>query len=384
MMFEYTNAMVIIIGGGVSGMACAHVLAEQSIPYRLISPQLGGRVVTSADGQINYGAYVLANNHRYLASFVRRGRPLRLFRLDFHKLHKEYTFKKALVNHELELLRFMKIIHKFQKHYTQFQQRELEMLQPEALESDPYLFELYRTSAETFIKKEHIVNLVHDYISEVTYMCTFTPLAQLNAFNLLQVAMYVNIPVHEFTLNIELLTGPIKAAIVTNTVSAVDVAQHRIKTIDSKHYRYSKLVIALPLEQTQQFFTIHHDRLPAAAHMFHVRGTAKPAWSNADLELFADDSDTIFISKQSNGTYLFYSKTATPQFKDYFIEYTILTHHHWQPAFQIGGHQLIPMRVAADVYLAGDANIVGLEDAYISGVSAAKAVMRDLRSRPTW
>ncbi|EKD76418.1 MAG: protoporphyrinogen oxidase [uncultured bacterium] len=272
----------------------------------------------------------------------------------------------------------MRLVLKFQKHYAQFQKNELTAFQNEALQNDSYLLNLFQTPAEEFIKTEKIQQIVCDYIAEVTYMCTFTSLANLNAFQLMQIAMYVNIPIHEFTLNLAKLTDPIRKNIILDTVISLDTKQHAIETKLGKKFTYSKLALALPLEEIQQLLPIRHDRIPATAYMFHITGQAKSQWSDADLELFQETESTIFISKQSNGTYLFYSKIATPTFSDYFTEYKILAQKYWNPAFFVGGHKLISMNQTADIYLAGDINIVGLEEAYISGVSAANTIIQEL------
>ena len=47
----------IIIGAGISGLACARQLDKYNEDFLIISNDIGGRILTSEDGTANYGAF---------------------------------------------------------------------------------------------------------------------------------------------------------------------------------------------------------------------------------------------------------------------------------------------------------------------------------------
>ena len=46
----------IIIGGGISGLACGRILADKKEDFLLLTKELGGRMRTSKSHLVDYGA----------------------------------------------------------------------------------------------------------------------------------------------------------------------------------------------------------------------------------------------------------------------------------------------------------------------------------------
>jgi len=71
------------------------------------------------------------------------------------------------------------------------------------------------------------------------------------------------------------------------------------------------------------------------------------------------------------------SRQRFPDFDRYFTNWRILDHRHWNPAFHLLGDDLLGCEQAPNLYLIGDHNIVGLEDAYLTGLYAANQIIRN-------
>ncbi|MFT4532495.1 MAG: hypothetical protein ACI9T8_000518 [Candidatus Saccharimonadales bacterium] len=75
------------------------------------------------------------------------------------------------------------------------------------------------------------------------------------------------------------------------------------------------------------------------------------------------------IAKELDGSFLIYSRVAEPDLEEYFSEYSMIATKQWLPAFNlIVEYLLIDQRIDDSTYLAGDFNIAGMEDAYITGI----------------
>ncbi len=84
---------------------------------------------------------------------------------------------------------------------------------------------------------------------------------------------------------------------------------------------------------------------------------------------------TLAIARQASGAVLLCSQLSHPNFDRYFASWRIVAHRHWHPAFNIVGNDLLECEQGPGIYLVGDHNIVGLEDAYLTGVYAANQII---------
>jgi monoamine oxidase len=77
-LFVMREVETIIVGGGISGLACADTLTRNGYrDFALVSPEVGGRVGTSNNGRVNYGAYYVRRDYHHLLPHVTRKRRLR-------------------------------------------------------------------------------------------------------------------------------------------------------------------------------------------------------------------------------------------------------------------------------------------------------------------
>ena len=61
----------IIVGAGISGLSCARQLQAQNEDFLLISKNIGGRILTSEDGTVNYGAFFVCSDYYNVLKYSR-------------------------------------------------------------------------------------------------------------------------------------------------------------------------------------------------------------------------------------------------------------------------------------------------------------------------
>ena len=62
----------IIVGGGLAGLGCARRLYANKHSFKIITPDIGGRVKVSLDGKVNYGAYYVTKDCKLIKPFMAR------------------------------------------------------------------------------------------------------------------------------------------------------------------------------------------------------------------------------------------------------------------------------------------------------------------------
>lgn len=371
----------IIIGGGIAGLSCARRLTDHHQDFLLITENIGGRICTSQEGNVPYGAYFVGNDYAHVLAYVEKRKKINLFDIAFHKGRKRYALSTIFL-YPLQLMRLKLILKKFMNHYSECKKRCEVMSQKEAIMSDPYLYHLYMQRADHFIQDNGIMEVVDRFVAEVLYGLLFLHPSELYAFEFLRWAQYYLIPTYEFIFLRDKLTRGFKEKICIDSVVSLKKLKYAylIKTKKKKAYLSRNVVVATPPHISQQLLGLKGIKNPADAHMFHIRSSLRTSWKQTEYNVFHDRSKILDIAHQSDGTYLFYCKQAYPELSHYFTEYTILAHKHWNPAFNLNGNVLWDCKYDDGLYLIGDHNICGLEDSFITGLYAANKIIVTLTS----
>jgi hypothetical protein len=369
----------IIIGAGVAGLGCARQLTKHKKDFLVITENIGGRIATSDDGHINYGAYFVLSNYKHILPFVRKGEKLHPFFVEFHDKRNRYYHLAKMCGYPIQTLHLLFMLWRFKSIYEQFKKQCERSSQKFVIESDPKLKKMYFQSTTEFIKEKKITEIANKFLSEGIYMCTFLPLSKVSAFDFMRLCLGLILPAHEFTFLPNEVTKGFKDKIKVDSVTSIN--DHEIQTINGEAYKARHIVVATPASITKKLLGLKKIKAGSNSYVFHVSGELKDKWKGGQFELFNSNSDVIFIRKQSNGSYIFYSKTATPKLENYFVNPCIIFKKHWEPAFNISGDELLDCEQGDNIYLAGDHNVIGLEDSYITGMLAANKILGKIKKR---
>src|SRR3989338_406442 len=370
----------IIIGGGISALGCAHKLIENKYAnFKLISPEIGGRILESKNNQVEYGAYYVMSIYHNTASFINLGHRIKLSSLRFHKsTHSYKLFDKKLYSCIFQLIRLFLILRKFKKHYELFKHKCLFQSQINCLKSDAYLWKLYNSNAKSFIKEKSIEKIVYNYLAEALHGTTFLPIKCLNAFEFLHFSLPLIVPIYLFNFRKKEAINLVKDNWIKDQVISikVDSGRYKVLTKNKAIFFCEKIVMATPPIISKHLLKFKESlREPANAHMFHLSGDLKHNSNKDYTNLFNNKSRMLAIAKQKDGSYLLYTTHKKPNFDNYFSKYKIIKHKYWNPAFNIGGSNIINFNQGRNLFLIGDNNICGIEDSYIYGMYAANKIL---------
>lgn len=368
----------IIVGAGIAGLACARRLHDAGRRFLVISENVGGRIQRSRDGAVNLGAYYVRADYTHVNRYVRLGRRIDRLTIRRHDRNSAYSYWDRRLLHNLpQATRFLRLLVQFRRHYDTLKERTAVIGQSEAIRSDATLLNLYQQSASDFIEEHQIGDLARWYLAPGLHGTTFASLHSVTAFTLLIGALPALVPTYEFTPRFDRLVDGFATAIVTDTVTALlrDRSGYQIETRANGTLTTERVVMATPSDVARQLLGMPAIKQPVDASMFHVVGRLRDSYRGADIHLFPESDPTLAIARQESGTVLFSSRQVDPDLDRYFSNWEALDGKHWKPAFHVLGSNLIEAEQGPNLHLVGDHNIVGLEDAYLTGVYAANRII---------
>jgi len=368
----------IIVGAGIAGLACARRLHDAGRSFVIISENVGGRIQRSRDEAVNLGAYYVRADYTHVNQYVRLGRRLDRIAVQRHEGANTYTYwDPRLLLHLPQAARFLRLLRQFRRHYEALKKRCLTTGQAAAIRSDPLLLRLHQQPAQEFIDECRLGEFARCYLAPGLHGTTFTSLNGISAFMLLLGALPVLVPAYEFTFQLDRLTDGFAASVAADTVCGISRHEggYRVDTRIHGTLTADRVVIATPADVGRRLLGLPAVKRAVAAHMFQVAGALRDPYNKADLHLFAETDPTLAIAQQAGGSVLFCSQHPHPDFDRYFTRWRVVEHKHWNPGFPLPGNDLMDCEQGKNLYLIGDHNIVGLEDAYLTGLYAANQIV---------
>ncbi len=367
-MIEHHNT--IIVGAGISGIACAKRLLQRDIDFLIISPDIGGRILQSEDN-IQYGAYYMMKDYNNSKDLLEQGRRINPLKIRFHSTDSSYKLlNKKLFIYIGQFLRLILLLIKFKRNYKKFKKECLYKPQPEALKENFYLFDLYNTPALKYIDENNLHKIAESYVTGVIQGSTFTSVEKINAFTLLHLSLPLITPIYEFTFKRDQIEELLSPKYIKEKLIAIEQKDkgYIVTTDTRRNFSCKNIVLAVPPQESKMLLKSKEElKETSCAHMYHIEGNLIEEWDEEQLNLFDYESEILAIAKQRDNSYLFYTKKEFPNFQDYFSKFEIISHKHWNPAFNIEGSELLDFKPEENIFLIGDHNICCLEDCYIYG-----------------
>ncbi len=368
----------IIVGAGISGLACAKCLQKNDEDFLLISKDIGGRILTSEDGAVNYGAFFVCSDYHNVLQHVKLHSRINLSDFCFHDNDDIYVlFGPKLLAYSFQFIKVLKILYKFRKAFRNFRKTSETISQKKAIENDPFLHELYMKNAINFVKEHKIQAGTDKYLSKSLYSTTFSTIREMNAFSFLQFLLPLITPIYTFTFEKEKMIKPFQEKIILDCVNDVKFKSNQYKIKSNENIFYAKnVVLATEISSSKHFASVKKANKPVSTHMLHIKGSPKDIVARKKYQLFSYPCNVQAIADLEDGTYLLYYKNEIPILDKYFSKYQTISSHFWDPAGTINGHTLIENNRGNNLYLIGDFNVAGLEESYITGIYSANQIIQ--------
>ena len=366
----------IIVGAGISGLACAKKLQENDKDFIIISKNIGGRILTSEDGTANYGAFFVCSDYYHVLQHVTIKSRIKLSDFCFHNDKKYVLFEPTLMAYAFQFMKTLKLLHKFRKQFRNFRKTSEKLSQKKAIENDPFLNKLYMQNAADFVKIHKIEKGAKKYLSQALYSTTFSQIKDMNAFSFLEFLLPLITPIYTFKFEKEKMIKPFKEKIINSSVKDIKYKENSYRIKFDRNTAYAKnVVLATEINWSKNFAGVNKVNKPVSTNMLHITGIPKNNFSRKSYHLFTPPCKVQAIANLKDGTYLFYYTGEHPHLGDFFKNPEIIAHHYWNPAGTINGHNLIESNRGKNLYLIGDYNVAGLEESYITGIYAANQII---------
>ncbi len=370
----------LIVGGGMAGLGAARTLRENGYDrFLLASDKLGGRVLSSTDGEVNYGAFYVRTDYKHISPFVSRKRKLAIrSSLFISEGKKQPVFSVQNLLHCWPALRLVVILYIFAWRYRLLRTRCEYMSPSQALSKDHWLNTLYKQNAQEFIQHHGLTFWSKRFLSPMITATTFVEPQKVSAASMLVSLLPVVLSSWQFTLHKEKIIKGIEDKIqegIRITFVKKESASWVVEDANGESFRSRYLILALPISETKRLLSFDKPiNTPRKARVLHIQGTLKEMYRGYHLVFFSQESPVIWIADAGSGNYLFYPKDETYALEEYFTEHKVVHDQKWDPAFFLGT-AITDIDQEDGLYIIGGHNFASMEDAYISGIYAANQVL---------
>jgi len=372
----------IIIGGGISGLACAKTLHDAGKDFLVISKDFGGRMKPSTRSSIGYGGAYLTKNCKNVLKYAEKIDRFRLWDAYFQNrdiFEGIFTWKNLGLL--LEFLRLRGLVKKVNRRCEiLFKKMETKSVK-ECLRGDPLLIKYWNMSVKDLVKTHRLDGVDKRYCSLMADDTVIDEKTEMNALAYLVLLFPIVSPTWaiSFTNTVKKITRGFEDRLLKSRVERVVKTKTGFSVRCSKgNFLCKNIVFAAPWHALSGVYDLPEPSLIKSAHTLHIIGTRRDEYKGKKVLIFNPGCDNLFaIWRQKDGTDFIYSNSPDPPFKKYFSSYESLGHTHWKDALVIPEPKtkIIPQDLGGGAYLASDYNISLLEGSFLTGVYAANKII---------
>ncbi|OGC81606.1 MAG: hypothetical protein A2V81_05015 [Candidatus Abawacabacteria bacterium RBG_16_42_10] len=367
---------IIIVGAGMAGLGCAARLHENGFQFKIITENIGGRVKTSPDGEVNYGAYYITEDCKNILPFVEITGNVKFSNSRLHKGNDHYRlFSLRAIKHGFAFLRLLKDLQVFRKHINKNRELGTEHARDELIENDALIKQYYHEQASEYIKRRGLEKIVDEFLEQFLWASFFYDCRKVSTALFLGSLLPLLAKGHSFKMLFKKFTENFQKDIIFDSVVKVQrMNDHfELTTKSGKIYSCKKLVLATPMTITNKLVKPQKINGGINVSYYHVRGKIKPLYAGKGYNFFAL-AEASAISREPDGSNLYFY-AGKDKIAKYFDQWEVITHDTWEPCLYFLGDNYVNMNPEPNLFLANDHNVPGLEDAFINGQYTAKLVM---------
>ncbi len=371
----------VVVGAGSAGLSCARKLLDGGADVRVVSDTIGGRLAFNPESEVNFGAYFVMANYENASKLVTRRTRINPLSCRFHDGATSFgTVSGHSVRRAPGLGLFALVMTRFIRHYATYKKNCEYMSQREAMELDPYIARLFVQPASEFISAHRLNAVAQDYVSKFSYACTGVDLDSITALDFCNVAQGLIVPIHRFSFDERAELARLGDRFVRDTVAAHTEQDglHTLLTAAGQTIQAHNVVFATPAAVTADLLSLGDIRETCRLYVEHVRGRLRPGLDTEQMNLFPFSSPIVFTAVQDDGTFLVYSREPEVDRDALFVEHELLERRDWDKAMYVSGRAYVEQQYGDSTYVAGDHNGLGLEPAAISGIYAARQILKKL------
>ena len=275
------------------------------------------------------------------------------------------------------------MLQRLRKELRAFRKESEHIPQHLLIENYPYMRSLARTNALDFVNAHNLQGLNEHYFRYAFGATCFADVKEASALFYLGVLFPLIVKTHMADLSgtYEKLTSGISNRIHYGKVVAVTRrgdTRFRVKIAGQQDWLAKHVIFSAPYHNTGKIYPV-----PASAHMkpatvMYVRGRKKPPYADKHFILLDPATSSVsLIWSQHGDKDLLLCLQPEPDLDPFYSEYKVLQKVDWKTAVVLSNEEWLPMNFEPNLYLAGDQNICGLEDSFLSGRCAANQIIEN-------
>jgi hypothetical protein len=378
-----TSVETVIIGAGISGLACANRLHAAGKDFIIISKDVGGRIKSSkVNPKINLGGVYINSDYFNLLPFVDIIEPFRVrdfYFFDGKRYETIFSFRN--LRYLSKIIRFVGLLWQFRNRLNAMRKdaehEELKVL----IENDPLLKRYWHLPATEFLKRYGLEKLDYQFGQPTAGTNVFTVSKDMNTFYYLYLFMTMirSAFVVDLSKTTDRLLQGFESKLVIDTVVSIEKQNtgDYLVTAEKISFKAKNVVVAAPYLDILDAYHLPKPSKITPAFTYYVTGQRKAAYADKKgVVLHPDFNDAYLLWEQKQGGDLIYAKTGDLDLSKYYSDFVVLDKIFWKTGMHLPSQSVIGQKLDERMYLASDYNFSLMEDAFITGLYAANQVIK--------